>query len=146
MVKPCLVADVLAQTELLAEYAAESGMSGMPKPEAHRSSYQNLEDAGVLQALGYYKDYEMLGFVVVLVNLIPHYSAAIGLTESIFVTKQHRNTGAGLLLLRAAEKHAASKGAIGFIASAPVGSSLARVLPCIGYAHTNEAFFKALHA
>jgi GNAT superfamily N-acetyltransferase len=78
----------------------------------------------------------------VLKPVIPHYGVAIAVTESFFVGKEYRKSGAGLKLLRAAEAHA--EGAPGLLVSAPVGGTLAEVLPHLGYRETNRVFFKEL--
>ena len=67
---------------------------------------------------------------------------ARAITESFFVAKVHRDSGAGLKLLRAAEQKARALGSPGLLVSAPFGGTLVQVLPRAGYTETNRVFFK----
>lgn len=132
--------------ELLAEYAAESRIEGL---EAHKTgvqvgTYRALEAAGVLHMLGAYEGDKLVGFLLMLVSVLPHYGVKAATTESYFVQAMHRSGGAGAKLLHEAERIAREAGAVGLLVSAPAGGRLARVLPHAGYTHTNEVFFRSL--
>ena len=64
------------------------------------------------------------------------------LSESFFVEMSQRKSGAGLKLLRTAEKFAKDFGAPGIFISAPYGGTLAEVLPMAKYRETNRVFYK----
>ncbi len=130
--------------ELLAEYGAESAIDGMPDPAVKVEAYRQLEAGGLLHAIAAHKEGELIGFITVLKAPLPHYSALVAVTESFFVAKAHRKTGAGLRLLRAAEKKARELGSPGLLVSAPFEGDLFYVLPRVGYAETNRIFFKRL--
>lgn len=127
---------------LLAEYASESAIAGLPPPSAKVETYRHLESVGMLHVLSAISDGELIGFITVLASALPHYSATVAVSESFFVAKAHRNTGAGLKLLRAAENKARELGSPGLLVSAPYGGDLFKVLPRVGYSETNRVFFK----
>jgi GNAT superfamily N-acetyltransferase len=145
-IKQCTVDEFFAHpgaSALLAEYAAESAIAGMPTPNPNAERYAVLVQAGAAVPLVAFDGDDMLGFLVLLVALNPHYSAVIGVVESIFVASARRKTGAGLRLLREAENLAQSRGAVGFLVSAPLGGRFAEVLEAHGaYRETNRIFFR----
>ncbi|CAB5162182.1 acetyltransferase domain containing protein [uncultured Caudovirales phage] len=130
--------------ELWDEYALESSINGLPHPNVQIDMYRMLEQQGVIQLIGAFDDTKLIGFVAVLANVLPHYGVIMAITESFFVSKDYRKTGAGLKLLREAERHARSIKAPGLLVSAPFGGRLAEVLPHVGYDETNRVFFKKL--
>lgn len=148
-IKHCTVDDFFTHPgslALLTEYAAESSIAGMPSPDPNRAAYTALERNGAMALLVALDPAGgLLGFLTLLVSANPHYSAVIGVVESFFVGSTHRKTGAGLGLLRAAERIAGECGAAGFLISAPYGGRLAEVLERHGdYRESNRVFFKAL--
>jgi GNAT superfamily N-acetyltransferase len=130
--------------ELLAEYASEAAIAGMPAPAAKMETYRHLESAGMLHVFSALSDGQLVGFITVLAPVLPHYGVAVAVSESFFVARAHRKTGAGLKLLREAEAKAASLGSPGLLVSAPFGGDLFHVLPRVGYAETNRIFFKKI--
>ncbi|MDB5487090.1 MAG: bbp24 [Reyranella sp.] len=127
---------------LLAEYAVESSMPGMPLPAAKMESYRELEARGLLHVLAAMHEGQLIGFLTLLAPVLPHYGIAVAVSESFFVARAHRGTGAGLKLLRAAEDTARQLGSPGLLVSAPYEGDLFKVLPRVGYAETNRVFFK----
>lgn len=145
MIRPSTVIELEAAPsfpDLLAEYAAESAIEGMPPPAARMETYRALHDAGVLHVLAAWVDGVLAGFITVLAAPLPHYGRIVAVSESFFVARAHRSTGAGLKLLHAAEDKARELGSPGLLVSAPYEGDLFRVLPRIGYAETNRVFFK----
>ena len=131
-------------SDLLAEYATELVVDGAPPFSAKMEMYYNLEKLGSLQAIGAFLDDKLVGFVTVLISIFPHCGVLMSVTESLFVAKEHRKTGAGLKLIRAAEEYAAERQTTCLFISAPFGGNLAEVLPHIGYVETNRVFFRKL--
>jgi len=127
---------------LLAEYAAESAIAGLPPPEARMPSYRHLESLGLLHVLGAWNDGELIGFITMVVPVLPHYGVAVAVSESFFVAKAHRATMAGLRLLGEAETKAHELGSPGLLVSAPYAGKLFELLPRLGYVETNRVFFK----
>lgn len=132
-------------TDMLDEYDGESAINGMPKTDPQWDTYRFLEENAKFQVIGAYHDDQLLGFVTVMVQVLPHYGKPIGMTESLFVRKQYRSTGAGLQLIRAAEEYAAIHKAVGFLVSAPALGKLERLMRLRSdYDHSNTVFFKRL--
>lgn len=84
----------------------------------------------------------LIGFIVLLTPVLPHYGAAIAVAESLFVGGAHRKTGAGMLLIRRAERRAREARSPGMLFSAPSGGRLSVLLPRIGYRETNRVYLK----
>ena len=128
---------------LAAEYK-NSAAEGMPEIDLQEDVYTRLELAGTMATLAAYVDGTLVGFINVLVTIIPHYGVPLGTTESFFVAPEHRSTGAGLVLLRRAEELAVSMGAVGLMVSAPVGRSLDKVLSRSSYDPMSTIYFRRL--
>lgn len=130
---------------LLAEYAIEASIPGLPAPHPYRTAYNALERSGAMSLLVATDGDRLLGFLALIVSVNPHYAAMIGVTESYFVAQAHRKSGAGMRLLHAAENLARQSGAEGLLISAPAGGRLAEVLDGYGeYRETNRVFFRGL--
>lgn len=128
---------------LLEEYAEESSIDGLPHPSAKVDIYKKLEENGLLGVFAAYHENSLIGFLIVLCSVLPHYGIHVATTESFFVMKDKRNTGAGLKLLRAAENHSREIGSPGILISAPFGGQLAEVLSRgDDYVLTNQVFFR----
>jgi GNAT superfamily N-acetyltransferase len=141
-IRECTTAEILSAEDLVEEYAEESSVDGMPPTKPDAASYQAMEEAGRIKSYGAYRGDNLVGFIVLLSSVLPHYSTMVTVTESFFVMRSHRRGGTGLKLLEAAESYAKGNGSAGLIVSAPVGGSLERVMPRKGYAPTSTVFFK----
>lgn len=145
-IKPCSIANLESSPNLAAlldEYAAECSIEGLPHPSGKVELYKQLERSGWLSAIGAYTEDQLIGFIFVLCSVIPHYGVHVATVESYFVAKDKRRTGAGMMLLYAAEQHARDKGSPGLLVTAPAGGVLASVLQSIhGYVETNRVFFR----
>ena len=131
---------------LVEEYAAESAVDGMPVPQVDVAEYRVREATGAqLTLLAFYGE-ELIGFIVAFTQKLRHYGALALMVDAFFVTPDLRPTGAGLRLLRTAEKIAAERQCCGVVATAPLESILAEVLPRAGYNKTNYIFFKKIAA
>lgn len=129
---------------LLAEYAVESSIGGLPHPAAKMDIYRHLESVGAIYPIGAFLDDMLVGFITILSPVNAHYGIRIAVAESFFVAKEYRKTGAGIKLRKAAEAHAKEIGSCGLLISAPIGGYLAEVLPHAGYTETNRVFFRNL--
>lgn len=147
VIKECDVAVLTAASnfaELAKEYADECANKDLPEPSAKLDTYAFLQSQGGLHLWCAFLGEELIGYISVIVPVMPHYSAVVAFSESFFVAKKHRKTGAGLKLLRTAEEHAKQAGSQGLLVSAPFGGDLAEVLPNVGYREANRVFFKGL--
>ena len=128
--------------DLVAEYAAESAIAGLPPPNARMQTYLHLEALGMLHAFGAIHGNTLVGFISLLAPILPHYGITIAVCESFFVAADYRHTGAGLRLLKAAEEKTKELGSPGLFVSAPYKGKLFEVLPRRGYTETSRIYFK----
>lgn len=148
-IQPATVDELLAAPNwwaLLEEYAAECGNTGIGKPAMQVDTYRALEASGVMRIVAAYHDAELVGFMFFLLSVLPHYGKLVAVSESFFVASTHRESGAGLALLKAAEEAGLEAGAVGLLVCAPAGSRLDRLLAAKRYEHTNAVYFKRLGA
>ena len=117
----------------------------VPNASPQRTQYEAMEQAGVLRCFGAYADDRLVGFCSVLVALqMPHTGRPQATGESIFVNPAYRGTGAGNLLIEAAEEYADSIHAV--LAWLPrTGSQLDKLLSCrSGYSLTHSQHTRRL--
>lgn len=129
---------------LVDEYAAECGNAGIGRPDMQVEQYRALEAAGVLKIAAARNAGQLVGFLFYLLTVLPHYGKRVAVSESFFVASVHRDTGAGLALLKAVEDAALEADAVGLLLSAPAGGALDRLLEAKRYEHTNTVWFKPL--
>jgi hypothetical protein len=128
---------------LLDEYGLESAIHGLPHPRAKSDSYRKLDKSGIFHVFCAFHEGKLVGFITVLLPVLNHYSETVAITESFFVGKDHRNTGAAIALKKKAEEFSKENMAFGILISAPSGSTLEKILPHWGYMETNKIFFKS---
>lgn len=129
---------------LLAEYAAEAAMGGLPEPGKKLDTYRLIETSGFFHIFCAFDGERLVGFIAVIMPVMPHYGVQIAVAESYFVSKAHRMGGAGLKLLHMAEAFAGEQGSPALLVTAPSGGKLAEVLPRVGYRETNRVFMRRL--
>lgn len=149
VVRQISVAEAFANRDfpaLCREYAKESAIAGLPDPQEKLSAYQLLENSGstAFTLYGAFTGDVLAGFIALLTPVLPHYGIAIAVAESLFVGSNYRKTGAGMLLIRRAEKRAREMRSPGLLFSAPTGGRLSVLLPRIGYRETNRVYLKEL--
>lgn len=144
-VHPCAFNDLAASPnwgEICEEYRAWAS-DGMPRPELQLDMYATLEAAGIMRAIGAWQDGELAGYLILLINRIPHYDRLVATTESLFVAAGKRSSGAGLAMIRLAERLAKEAGAAGLFVTAPMKGPLVRVLEGLGLVESNRVFFRS---
>lgn len=127
---------------LLEEYADESANKLLPPPSVKMTMYSALETSGALHTFVAEENDALVGFLALIVPLLPHYGVYVAVVDAIFVTKVHRHTLAGLKLLARAEEFAKTVGSPGVMISAPIGHKLCDALPKMGYSEASRAFYK----
>lgn len=132
-------------SEMLAEYANELAMDGLPHPAAKIEMYSQLEALGKLHIIAAYIDDIIIGLMNILMVTNPHYGIDIAVSESFFVNKSFRHTGAGLKLLRAGEDCAKEIGSPGLFVSGPSDGALVEILPHRDYEEKSRTFFKVFN-
>ena len=128
--------------ELIKEYEVECLVDGFPAADLQLNMYRMMELGGNFHLIAAYINDELVGFVTMIVNVLPHSGKLFGSVESYFVGQNHRKHGPGLDLLHAVEWLAKQCGAVGLLVTAPKGGKLARVMPRAKYKQTHEVFFK----
>ena len=131
IIKQCTISEIESAPNIdyfLAEYAKESVSKDAPPHAAQMEMYKQMESAGALHTVGAFLDDLLIGVVNILKPVLPHYGVQVTFTESLFVLKEHRKTGAGLKLIAVAKNHAKEINAPILLISAPVGSDLAEIL------------------
>lgn len=128
--------------DLLAAYAEEYSLKGAPAPTPNIELYKVLESNKLLAAFGAYVDNLLIGFITVLLVKGTHYSVIIANTESYFVAKEYRLTGAGTKLRIEAERVAKEAGCPGILLQAPTDGKLAAVLEKSDYEEAYRVFYK----
>lgn len=144
-IRHCTVAEIEAAPELLAEYARESAMPELGQPAPRFPLYHNLQETGILHPIGGFDGNTLVGFILPVVAVVPHYGVLAVTVESFFVTQAARCKGLGLSLLQHAESTGRSMGAKALLLSAPTQSDLERVLEGRrSYRHSNSTYVKRL--
>ena len=146
-IRKCAVYEIMQDPDfpaLIEEYARESAVEGLPHPNAKMESYLQMDAVGMLHPFGAFKGGALVGFISVLTPVLPHFSALVAVGESFFVSAPHRKGGAGLRLLKEAERVAAEAGSPGLFISTPVRGMLVEILPRRGYTETSRVFFKRI--
>jgi GNAT superfamily N-acetyltransferase len=146
---PCRAADIRDAPNFAAlkeEYGAECAIRELPWPQVDWKTYQMLEDAGSLHVFGARLDGALIGFVVLVTSMSAEYGVPLVCSEAFFVARAQRHTGAGLLLLSAAETRTRELGSPGLAVNAPIGSRLAHLLPKCGFREVGRMFFRPCNA
>lgn len=155
-IRRCTVAELDAAPNLewlMAEYADESSLEEIGKPEPQRAVYYALEKAGILFAIGAFDGAELVGFILPIVAAPPHYGVLVATIESFFVAKMHRTRGVGpdgarsvgTGLRDAAADLGRELGAKALLTVAPAGGVLSRVLAADKRCRlSNEVYIEAL--
>ena len=113
--------------------------------DPQRAIYEAMEQAGVIRCFAARFGTQLVGFVSVLVTVMPHLGRRFATIESLFVDSDYRSTGAGDLLLDAADQCAADLACVGITGAAIRGSRLEKVLSRrSGYMPTHTMFTRWL--
>lgn len=141
-------ADLAAYDEfnaLLEEYAVECAVEEVGAPVIQAEMYKALDSSDRFFVVCAVNDGRLIGFVNVVMSVLPHYGKLVAATESLFVAKEFRSTGAGMKLLVKAEDIAKEIGAEAMLVSAHTNSSLDTLLSAKkSYRETNRIFTKCL--
>lgn len=129
--------------EMLAEGYIEAKIDDVPFPLLQMDMYHTFEDNGTLTTWGAYCDGIVVGFLMVLNVVLPHYGRRFAVVENYLVIKDYRKTGAGLKLRYEAEKFAKEIDAVGLIIGAVPGSASEKILEGSSeYKKTKHIYFR----
>lgn len=130
-IRPVAYSEILGAAnaaELLDEYAAECSLPELGRPDPQPETYAAMERTGAFQCFGVFERGALVGFASVLVYVNPHYNKRIATVESLFLAAEHRCGAAWYRLKAALKEHAKEQGCVVLLASALVGSKLARLM------------------
>jgi GNAT superfamily N-acetyltransferase len=146
-IRQCKLADLIDSPDfvrLTNEYSKESGRAITGDANPQLDFYRAQEASGSMAFAGAWVDGDLVGMMVIAFTVVPHFGVTVATTETLFVSSEHRKTGAGRELLGLADAVAVEHGCAGVLVSAPVGGVLSKVLPRSGFVCTNQLFFKAV--
>lgn len=128
---------------LIEEYSAECAIALLGKPAPRRDMYENLEACGMGHCFAAYEDGRLVGFAMLLIAVVPHYTLSCANLESLFVT---RAASCGGELMQRVEEYARKCGCTAIFYAAPVQSRLAKLLFLQEdlYVHTGYVFARSL--
>ena len=143
-VLPVSVAAIFDAPNFTALSQANAKECLVPEAKPQRAFYEAIEQSGVLKCFAAYADLDgglplLVGFSAVLCTVMPdHPGKTLATIKSVYVEPAYRSTGAGDLLLDAAEQCAADSGCLAITAAARVDSAFDKVLSRrAGYALTH---------
>lgn len=144
-IKAVRVSEILDSEALIAEYAAECSIPAIGEINPHRELYALMEKSGLMTCFMAYDGDHKVGFSILLMPVLPHYSKKVATSESIFIAKAIRRSGAGVRLRRAVKDHAKDAGCVGILWSAPAGGKFERLLESSkSCQRTNAVFYESL--
>ena len=126
---PVSVATIFDAPNATALFRANAEECLVPEADPQRAFYLAMEQAGVLKCFASYAGVRLVGFSAILCTDMPdHPGKSLATIKNVFVDPAYRGTGAGDLLLDAAEQYATEAGCMAFTASARVDSAFDKVL------------------
>lgn len=128
--------------QLVKEYADEGTIEGLTHKGLDKETYRAKQAAGILHIKAVYIDNNLIGFTALSNIFLPHHGVVVTFSDGLFVFKEYRNTRAGMILIREAEKYAAESKTEGVLMGAPVEGALIEILPHLDYVETTRLFFK----
>ena len=141
----CSVAEILDEANARSLIAAYADECCVPDAVPQREMYLAMELAGMLTCFGAYVDGELVGFVSVIVSVMPHHGKLVATVESLYAAPEYRDRGAGIGLMGVAERHAEESGCVCLTYTARVGSRLETVLALrAGCERSHEMYTKWL--
>jgi acetyltransferase (GNAT) family protein len=127
--------------ELLKEYSEECSIPEIGRPNPQREIYASMEKSGLMYSFGVFDDDELVGFVTLLLFILPHYGKKIANVESLFLSKSHRNGSNGIWLMEKIEEWVKMMQCVGMLYNSRAGSRLESLLSSLPkYTHTNSVF------
>ncbi len=127
--------------DLAEAYRVEAAIDDLPMPTYEAHIYRSMEAAGLLHILSAHQGDRLIGFLSLIVSVLPHYGMTCATAESYFVDARHRRGGAGIKLLRKAESLSEELGAGGLLLSARTDRPPSVILPRSGHAPANTVYY-----
>ncbi len=138
------VEEIFNHSYLFDEYGLETKSDLVPMVNPDKEKYLKLEEARVLECIGLFNGTEMVGFAVMYISPMLHYSEVAATMESVFIAKEHRGMNSSKRLFEFVEEVAIDRGCSNLFISAPIDGALAKVSKSLGFTATNITFSKEL--
>ena len=129
--------------QIVRDYCEESGNPDLGEAVPALDFYERMEQADAVRCAAAYEGERIVGIVVVVTTLYPHFGKRIASVESLWLDRKHRAGGAGLKLIRKAQALAREMGAVGIYYGARSGSRLAQLYGRL-FTPMNSLFWKKL--
>ena len=146
MIRPVSYSVLMADPhypQLIAEYGAECSIPEIGRINPQPDLYATLEQSGGFHLFGVYGGETLIGFVSLLIYVLPHYGVKVATTESIFLASAHRHSDTGTKMLEFIEAFAKEQGCKVMLYTAPLEGRFARLLMC-KHRCTNLVFVESL--
>ena len=117
--------EILNDKEILEEYAKDCLVDGY---EPQEQIYEAMDKSGMLYCLGAYIEGKLVGFVSIVVSIMPHNGKKMAVGESIFALPEFRKYGVGLHLIQKARDLAKEAGCELIVYTPRIGSAFDKVL------------------
>lgn len=137
-------ANLVAFEKLAEENRAEVEGALAEQVVANLSVYAQLQEKGLLIALGAFDEGKMVGYACALIAPNLHYGYLMAVNDTVFVSECYRGKGYGLRLMREMERRVKAQGARFMVWQAKIDSSLNKVLPRLGYRAEEVNYIKEL--
>jgi len=125
---PVSVATIFDDPDSADLFRANAEECLVPDADPQRAIYEAMERAGVMRCRAAYLGDRLIGFISVLCTVMPHLGRRLATIESLFVDPGYRSTGAGELLLDAADQIAVDLNCVAITGAARIGSRLEKIL------------------
>jgi GNAT superfamily N-acetyltransferase len=125
VIRPVSYAEILSAPnaqELFSEYESECALPELSPICPQADLYEAMEKGGGMQAFGVYEGEKLIGFMTVLVWIVPHYGKRIASTADFFLADAFRIKGIWPKMMATIKEYAKSKGCVSLQCTAPVGS------------------------
>jgi len=138
-----LIADQ-EELNLFIEYSSEGKIEIVDDQLPDYEMYYVMEESGALTVIGSYEEDVLVGFIIMIVTKMPHYSSISATFDSFFIHKDYRDHGRGRDLVKYSESIAVDQGASISMMYAPKDSRLSKAARLFGYKDTNTIYTKEL--
>lgn len=147
-IKTCTIEDIVSSylyDNMILEYESECknknvNVDTLPNID----KYKAVESAGVLLCFGVYNDDTLVGFCIVIISEMLHYSQLATTVESQFILKEYRRFGTARKMYDFVERECIRRGSKAMFMSAPIGSALDKISKSIGYTPISTFFIKKI--
>ena len=134
--------DINVLLDNYADKGKSSLISAAARPDIQ--TYMQLEEMGLLYVYVAKKNDDIVGLIVTIDNVMPHYTEICTTVESLYVEPEYRKHGTAKRLVEYAEEEAKVRDSIVMFMSLPHGDMLNKVAKSFGFEASNTVYTKGL--